>query len=331
MNSPALDVKNLSVWLDTDPGTRPDTSKGQVKVVDSVSFSIDSGQTQGLVGESGCGKTMTALAILGLLRGYNTRVESDGIKINGRDISALSSRQRRAVLGRDIAMIFQQPGTALDPVFTIGQQLQAVFRRHMGNSKTHARRTVLDTLEMVGFNNPRETASVYPHQLSGGMRQLAMIAMAMVCKPAVILADEPTTALDASTRIMILKQLKTLQDAHNTAILLVSHDLSIVRQFCNRVMVMYCGRIVEKSESPTLFATARHPYSAGLLACIPKIDSGRSRRIKAIPGQVPSLAELPAGCHFAPRCERAEARCCVSVPMLDAETDSSAACFNPLS
>ncbi len=327
MNSPALDVRNLSVWLDTSPGT----GREQVKVVDSVSFSIDTGQAQGLVGESGCGKTMMAMAIMGLLRADSTRIESDGVEINGRDISALNTRQRRAVLGRDIAMIFQQPGTALDPVFTIGQQLQAVFRRHMRSSRARARKTVLETLEMVGFKNPRETASVYPHQLSGGMRQLAMIAMAMVCKPTIILADEPTTALDASTRIMILEQLKTLQNAHNTAVLLISHDLSIVRQFCNRVMVMYCGRIVEKSEGLPLFATARHPYSAGLLACIPQIDGGRSGTIKAIPGQVPSLAELPAGCHFAPRCERAEARCRVSVPMLDAESASAAACFNPLS
>ena len=322
MKPPALNVRNLSVWLDT--GQR------QAKAVDSVSFSIHAGQTRGLVGESGCGKTLTALAILGLLQGHNTRVESGGIEINGRDISVLSARQRRAVLGRDIAMIFQQPGTALDPVFTIGQQLRAVFRRHMGDSRASARKAALETLEMVGFNKPLETAGFYPHQLSGGMRQLAMIAMAMVCKPAVILADEPTTALDASTRFIILDQLKALQKAHDTAILMVSHDLSIVRQICNRVMVMYCGRIIEKSASPTFFSTARHPYSAGLLACIPQIDSGRLCAIKAIPGQVPPLSELPTGCHFAPRCDRAEPRCRVSVPRLDAETGSVVACFNPL-
>lgn len=323
MNSPALDVRNLNVWLNT--------GQGRVKVVDSVSFRINAGQTQGLVGESGCGKTMTALAILGLLQGKATWVESDGIEINGRDISLLNARQRRAVLGRDIAMIFQQPGTALDPVFTIGQQLEAVFHRHNGGSRASARAMTLETLEMVGFSSPKETAAVYPHQLSGGMRQLAMIAMAMVCKPAVIIADEPTTALDASTRIKILEQLKTLQVAHNTGILMVSHDLSIVRQICSRVMVMYCGRIVEKSDSSTFFSAARHPYSAGLLACIPQINNERSRRIKAIPGQVPSLAELPGGCHFAPRCERANARCRGSVPVLDAENDSAAACFHPMS
>lgn len=322
MNTPALDVRNLSVWLST--------SHGRVKIVDSVSFSIDSGQTLGLVGESGCGKTMTTLAILGLLRGSGTRVESDGIEINGRDISVLSTGQRRSVLGRDIAMIFQQPGTALDPVFTIGQQVEAVFQRHMTGGRAQARSAVLETLEMVGFDSPVETAGLYPHQLSGGMRQLAMIAMAMVCKPAVILADEPTTSLDASTRIMILEQLAALQSIGNTAILMVSHDLSIVRQFCNRVMVMYCGRIVEKSGSPMLFSTARHPYSAGLLACIPQIGSADAPGLKAIPGQVPAPHELPAGCHFAPRCERVQARCRASVPALDSEADSAVACFNPL-
>jgi oligopeptide/dipeptide ABC transporter ATP-binding protein len=322
MSQAALNVRNLSVWLETGHGSH--------KVVDAVSFRIDAGQTHGLVGESGCGKTITAMAIMGLLRSGTARVETDGIEINGRDISALDGARKRAVLGNNIAMIFQRPGTALDPVFTVGQQLGAVYRRHRGGSGKAARGAVLDALGAVGFDAPETTAKTYPHQLSGGMRQLAMIAMAMICRPSVIIADEPTTALDASTRNIILQQLEKLQSVSNTAILLVSHDLSIVRRVCSRVMVMYCGRILEKSGSEALFSGPRHPYSAGLLACIPRISTGKPRPVEAIPGQVPPFSDLPAGCHFAPRCDRAEARCRHSVPRLETADEAQAACFNPL-
>jgi len=300
MSKPALKVKNLSVWFETKFAHR--------KVVDNISFSINAGEATGLVGESGCGKSLTALAILGLLPATGVSFKSDGIEINGTDISTLNAAQRRAVLGRDIAMIFQQPGTALDPVFTVGQQISAVYRRHAGGNKQNIRQTMLDSLESVGFSQAGDIAATYPHQLSGGMRQLAMIAMATVCKPAVLIADEPTTALDSSTRALILQQLES----------------------CQNVMVMYCGRLLEKTDCQSLFSHARHPYSAGLLSCIPQISARRPRTISAIPGQVPIATNLPAGCHFAPRCNRAEPQCQQSVPGYDADDGSSVACFRPL-
>jgi len=322
MKCPALSVKNLSI--------RFDDSSGRRQVVDRVSFSINAGEATGLVGESGCGKTMLSLAIFGLLPSTGVYVESDGIEINGHDISTLSAKQKRAVLGRDIAMIFQQPGTALDPVFTIGQQISAVYRRHNPGDKTKTRQAMLDALEDVGFGELEEIAASYPHQLSGGMRQLAMIAMATVCKPAVIIADEPTTALDSSTRLMILQQLERLRTKYQTAILLISHDLTVVRQSCSDVMVMYCGRLLEKTDCQSLFTRARHPYSAGLLSCIPQIGNSRPDGINAIPGQVPAATDLPRGCHFAPRCNRAESACRQSVPDFHYENGKGVACFRPL-
>ncbi|MGA9575673.1 MAG: ABC transporter ATP-binding protein [Lysobacterales bacterium] len=322
MTTAALNVKNLSVWLET--------RSGPVPVVDRISFSINAGDVTGLVGESGCGKTMTARAIMGQLPVPGINLSCDGIEVNGRDIYTRSPRQRRTVLGRDIAMIFQQPATALDPVFTMGQQIGAVYRRHFGGSKQQVRQILLEALESVGFSQAEDIAAAYPHQLSGGMRQLAMIAMATVCKPAVIIADEPTTALDSSSRALILQQLARLQTLNSTAILYISHDLAVVRQNCRDVMVMYCGRIIETTDCESLFSHPRHPYSAGLLACIPQLGATRPATIRAIPGQVPAATDLPPGCHFAPRCARVEARCRTSVPVLDDENGRGAACFRPL-
>jgi len=230
LSSPALKVKNLSVWLET--------KAGRIPVVDGISFSIDAGQSTGLVGESGCGKTMTARAIMGQLPAPGVGVSADGVEIDGTDISRLDARQKRSVLGRDIAMIFQQPATALDPVFTMGQQISEVYRRHRGGSRRRVRQGVLEALRAVGFSQAEDIAAAYPHQLSGGMRQLAMIAMATVCEPAVIIADEPTTALDSGSQALILRQLRQLQTSRKTAILYISHDLSVVRQSCDNVMVM---------------------------------------------------------------------------------------------
>jgi peptide/nickel transport system ATP-binding protein len=320
--TPALRVKNLSVWIEA--------RSGRIPVVDRISFSIKAGEATGLVGESGCGKTMTARAILGQLPVAGIGVSSDGIEVNGKDIYSLGARRRRALLGRDIAMIFQQPATALDPVFTIGQQIGAVYRRHFGGSQQHIRQTTLESLQSVGFSLAEDIAAAYPHQLSGGMRQLAMIAMATICKPAVIVADEPTTALDSSSRALILQQLKRLQTLHQTAMLYISHDLSVVRQACRDVMVMYCGRIMEATDCQSLFTHARHPYSAGLLACIPQLGATRPAAISCIPGQVPGATDLPGGCHFAPRCSRAETQCRESVPVITDEDSGGAACFRPL-
>jgi len=318
----ALSVKDLSVWIETDSGQR--------RIVDNISFSIKAGEATGLVGESGCGKTMTAFAILGMLPASGATIKSAGIEINGRDISRLSTAQRRSILGRDIAMVFQQPGTALDPVFTIGQQISAVHRRHTGSRKSSHQQAMLDSLAQVGFDQPGKIAAAYPHELSGGMRQLSMIAMATVCKPAVLIADEPTTALDSSTRALILQQIKKMQADNDTAVLLVSHDLSVIRQSCQNVMVMYCGRLLEKTDCQSLFAHARHPYSAGLISCIPQINANMASGIKAIPGQVPAPSALPAGCHFAPRCGHVVAQCQQSVPSLEADNEQGVACFRPL-
>lgn len=323
MSTAALEVCDLSVSLET--------RAGHAQLVDGISFSISAAEATGLVGESGCGKSMTAMAILGLLAGSGINVKAAGISIRGKDISALTTAQRRKILGHDIAMIFQQPGTALDPVFTLGQQISAVYRRHEGGSRQHVRQNMLDSLEAVGFGQPQEIAASYPHQLSGGMQQLAMIAMATICKPAVLIADEPTTALDSMTRALILQQLKRLQTQHQTAILLISHDLNIIRQSCKDVMVMYCGRLVEKTDCDSLFSQPRHPYSAGLLSCVPQINARQAKAIKAIPGQVPLPTELPSGCHFAPRCVRAEFQCEQYVPQPVSENGGQFACFRPLS
>jgi len=320
VSTPALKVSELSVNI----------GAGQERVVDQVSFSVQPGSATGLVGESGCGKTMTALAILGLLPAGG-HASCSSIELSGRDISKLRGKQKRSVLGRDIAMVFQQPGSALDPVFRLGWQIGAVYRRHNKANQKRTREAVLESLRRVGFNRPREIADAYPHQLSGGMRQLAMIAMATVCKPAVIIADEPTTALDPSVRTLVLQQLENLRKRHNTALLLISHDMTVVRQSCDDILVMYCGRVLERAHRRELFDNPRHPYSAGLLACIPSLDTRRTAAIQAIPGQVPTAGELPPGCHFAPRCSRADEQCRQSVPPLDTGNDHSVACFRPLS
>jgi peptide/nickel transport system ATP-binding protein len=322
MSLAALNVKQLSVWIEAESGRR--------RIVDNISFSIRAGEALGLVGESGCGKTMTAFAILGTLPVAGATIECASIEINGKDISSLSGSQRRSVLGRDIAMVFQQPGTALDPVFSIGQQISSVHRRHVGGGKDNSRQAMLDSLSQVGFNQPEKIAGAYPHELSGGMRQLAMIAMATVCKPVVLIADEPSTALDSASRALVLQQIKRLQTDHGTAILMVSHDLSVIRQSCQNVMVMYCGRLLEKTDCRSLFSHARHPYSAGLISCIPQVGAATPSRIRTIPGQVPLPSALPPGCHFAPRCERVVAQCEQSVPGFVENSSHNVACFRPL-
>lgn len=325
MSEVALNVKDLSVWFETD--------SGRAQIVDEISFSIRAGEATGLVGESGCGKTMAAFSILGLPP-PGAKVKSTAIEINGQDISRLSAAQRRRVLGRDIAMVFQQPGTALDPVFTIGTQITSVHRRHARMGSRKAEHATLDSLARVGFDEPGKIAAAYPHELSGGMRQLAMIAMATVCKPAVLIADEPTTALDAGTRALILQQIRQLQARDGTAILMVSHDLSVIRQSCQNVMVMYCGRLLEKADCKSLFSNARHPYSAGLISCIPKISTERPSGLNTIPGQVPAPRDYPQGCHFAPRCDRMVVQCGQAVPAFvtvnDQDNEREVACFRPL-
>ncbi len=322
MNTAVLEVRDLNLSIDS--------SNGPHQLLDGVSFSINAGETTGLVGESGCGKSMTALAILGVLPATGMTIRSAGIMLNGEDLTALNHAQRRRVLGQDISMVFQQPATALDPVFTLGQQIAATVHRHGISGRKACRQTMLESLELVGFSQPEKIAAAYPHELSGGMRQLSMIAMATVCKPAVLIADEPTTALDVSTQLMILQQLKRLQTEYKTAILLISHDLNIIRQCCHTVLVMYCGRLLESTDPESLFSHPRHPYSAGLLGCIPKLSATRPPPINAIAGQVPALTDLPPGCHFAPRCDRAIAQCRHTAPEPESDNGRTVACFRPM-
>ena len=323
MKTPALSVSNLRIWFES--------GSNRNHTVDDISFEILPGEATGLVGESGCGKSMTALAILGLLPAAGIKTSCSSIRVNGKDISRLNQAQRRDILGRDIAMIFQQPGTALDPVFTIGSLIGATYRRHFDGSKQLIRQAVSESLESVGFKDPGQIAATYPHQLSGGMRQLAMIAMATICKPAVIIADEPTTSLDSATRSIILQQLSRLQQLHQTAVLMISHDLGVIRKNCSKVLVMYCGRLVEKTDSQRLFSHAQHPYSAGLVSCVPQINAKPGSSLTSIPGQVPTADNLPPGCHFAPRCPRAQSACEETAPVLDDTNGDSVACFRPLS
>lgn len=322
MRVPALKVRNLKVVLNSRSGLQT--------LVDNVSFDLQAGEIAGLVGESGCGKTMTAFAILGQLPIAGMQVSSSVVEINGKDLANLTGRQRRLVSGRDIAMIFQQPGRALDPVFTLGHQIEDVYRRHIGGSKKDVRQAMLDSLSDVGFEQPEKIAAAYAHQLSGGMRQLTMIAMATICKPVVLIADEPTTALDISTRALILQKIGDIQKAGDTAILMISHDLSVIRQLCQQVMVMYCGSIIESAPSAQLFTHPAHPYTAGLVNCIPSIDGKQSDFISIIPGRVPSMEALPPGCNFEPRCSRSVTECVQSTPQLLPEKVGCVACFRPL-
>ena len=322
MNTPALRVENLTVTLDT--------IKGRRTLVDNISFELHSGQIAGLVGESGCGKTLSAFAILGQLPAAGMQVSSGAIEVNGKDFSKLSARQRRQLSGNEISMVFQQPGRALDPVFTIGDQIEEVFRRHIGGSKKTVRNATLDALASVGFEQPDRIFRSYAHQLSGGMRQLAMIAMATICKPAVLIADEPTTALDMGTRTLILQKLSAIQRNSDTAILVISHDLSVIRKLCSHIMVMYCGRMIEKAPNQELFSHPLHPYTAGLINCIPDIDNQQQGGMSTIAGRVPSMDALPPGCLFEPRCQYSVYECTLSRPQLVAQCNGCVACFRPL-
>jgi oligopeptide/dipeptide ABC transporter ATP-binding protein len=252
------------------------------------------------------------------------------IEFEGRDLLAMPEAQMRAIRGRDIAMIFQEPMTALNPVFTIGSQVADVLRRHRGASAAEARRAAVGLLEKVGIPDPERCMEEYPHQLSGGMRQRVMIAMALSCGPRLLVADEPTTALDVTTQAQVLEQIRRLQQEYRMAMILVTHDLGIVAETCQRAVVMYCGVIVEIAPVTELFGRPRHPYSAGLLESVPRIREKKLAALPTIPGRVPDLLHLPAGCRFADRCNRADGECRRAEPPLIFRPDGSAyACFHP--
>lgn len=307
MSDPLLAVDDLVTTFSTE--------EGLVTPVDGVSFTVERGETVGVVGESGCGKSVTSLSILRLVPSPPGRIAQGRILFEGQDLLTLSEREMRAIRGRDIAMIFQEPMTSLNPVFTCGDQILEALRRHQKVSATEARDQALELLHLVGIPLPEQRLGAYPHQLSGGMRQRIMIAMALCCHPRLLIADEPTTALDVTIQAQILDLLRHLKKQLSMAVLLITHDLGVVAETAERVVVMYAGKVVEEAPVRTLFHTPRHPYTEGLLRSIPRLDE-RRESLPVIDGMVPNLLDLPSGCRFHPRCPRAERRCREEAPAL---------------
>ena len=290
------------------------TKAGPLRAVDGVSYDVPKGKTLGIVGESGCGKSVTSFSILGLLSAPG-RVTSGRILFKDQDLLAIEPAQMRKIRGKQIAMIFQEPMTALNPVLTINYQIGEQLITHEGVSKAEARNRAIELLHEVGIPSPERRVDDYPHQLSGGMRQRAMIAMALSCKPELLIADEPTTALDVTIQAQILDLLQRLQSEHQMAVQFITHDLGVISEIADRVIVMYAGTVVEEADADQLFAHPRHPYTVGLLHSIPAIDK-TEKRLSTIPGSVPSLLDLPAGCRFVNRCSRATEQCRLEVPTL---------------
>ena len=307
MSDPLLAVDDLVTTFSTE--------EGLVTPVDGVSFTVERGETVGVVGESGCGKSVTSLSILRLVPSPPGRIAQGRILFEGQDLLTLSEREMRAIRGRDIAMIFQEPMTSLNPVFTCGDQILEALRRHQKVSAAEARNQALELLRLVGIPLPEQRLGAYPHQLSGGMRQRIMIAMALCCHPRLLIADEPTTALDVTIQAQILDLLRHLKKQLSMAVLLITHDLGVVAETAERVVVMYAGKVVEEAPVRTLFHTPRHPYTEGLLRSIPRLDE-RRESLPVIDGMVPNLLDLPSGCRFHPRCPRAERRCREEAPAL---------------
>jgi peptide/nickel transport system ATP-binding protein len=301
-----------------------------VRAVDGVSLTIRSGETVGLVGESGCGKSITGMSIMRLLP-PGGRIVSGSVRLNGQEITELSERRMQQVRGNEVAMVFQDPMTSLNPTMTVGDQVAEPAQAHRGASKREAVELAVEALAMVGMPSPRDRMSVYPHQLSGGLRQRAVIAMALVCEPKLLIADEPTTALDVTIQSQIMSLLDDLKERLNLGILLVSHDMGLIAGRADRVMVMYAGRIVEEGDTDVIFRDSRHPYSEALLESIPSITSDRRKVLYSIPGLPPDLAHVSSSCHFAPRCRYATDRCRDEDPVLVEEKKSghSYACFYP--
>jgi len=291
------------------------SEQGETVSVEDVSFTIREGETMAIVGESGCGKSVTSLAIMGLL-GADGTIARGSVRFQNTTLTSIPEGQRRKLRGSQMSMIFQEPMTSLNPVMTIGRQIEEAVRLHLKSSRKTARRLAIDMLRKVGIPRPESIAKAYPHVLSGGMRQRVMIAIALICQPKLLIADEPTTALDVTIQAQIIELMRSLQEENGTAILLVTHDLGVVAAMADQVAVMYAGQIVEAADVYTLFRSPRHPYTQGLLNSIPRLDGGKGGRAPAIPGQVPSLREMPAGCRFHPRCPHAEAKCRERQPKL---------------
>ena len=312
------------------------TERGVVRAVDGVSFEIPRKQTLGVVGESGCGKSVTALSVMRLVASPPGRIAGGAIHYDGKNLLELPEPDMRAIRGNRIAMIFQEPMTSLNPVFTVGDQVAEAVRLHQKKSRKDALAVAAEMFKLVGIPSPEERLGNYPHQLSGGMRQRVMIAMALACKPDLLIADEPTTALDVTIQAQILDLLRNLQEEMGMAILLITHDLGVVAETCDEVVVMYAGRVVERAETAELFARPQHHYTAGLLRSVPSYHAageaavGEHARLREIKGMVPALHELPVGCKFADRCGAADELCERKEPELVQIGGSLVRCHHPI-
>jgi peptide/nickel transport system ATP-binding protein len=318
--APVLEVQGLTTVFHTRVGL--------VRAVQDVSFSVRAGETLAIVGESGCGKTMTALSLMRLVPVPPGEITAGSVKVGGTDLLRLPEREMRKMRGSEIAMIFQEPMTALNPLLTVGRQIAEMVVLHENVSGRAAKSRAVEMLHQVRIPAPERRAREYPHQMSGGMRQRAMIAMALACKPKVLIADEPTTALDVTIQAQVLDLIDDLRRELGTAVVLITHDLGVVAETADRMIVMYAGRKVEEGSTKSLFADPRHPYLQGLLASVPRMGAGGGQRLREIPGIVPPLNNLPPGCAFAPRCPSVLPRCGREVPPLEAKRlGHAAACW----
>jgi peptide/nickel transport system ATP-binding protein len=315
-----LEVSELSVRFQTEEGV--------VHAVDRLSFSLAAGEVLAIVGESGCGKSAACMSLVRLLP--ETATVTGKVALDGLDLLGLGARELRKVRARDVSYVFQEPLTALNPVLTIGAQIGEVLTKTLGFSRADARVRTVELLRLVRISEPERRLDAYPHQLSGGMRQRVVIAIALACEPKVLIADEPTTALDVTIQAGILDLLGELRDRLGTAIVLITHNLGVVADLADRVLVMYAGRMAEEAPALDLFAAPRHPYTIGLLGAIPRVGLGARSRLQEIPGRIPTLRELPEGCAFLPRCARADASTCTELPRVHAVEDGHlVACFHP--
>jgi len=317
---PLLEVKNLKTQFFTQDGV--------VKAVDDVSFYVMPGETLGVVGESGSGKSMTGLSIMRLIPNPPGKIVNGEVSFNGRDILKMSDEQVRSIRGNDIAMIFQDPMTSLNPVLTINRQISESLQLHMGMNKEQAKRRAIELLGMVGIPNPESRVNQYPHQFSGGMRQRVMIAMALSCNPKLLIADEPTTALDVTIQAQILDLMRNLQTETGTGVIMITHSMGVVAGMADRVQVMYAGHIVETASTEEIFANPRHPYTVGLMKSIPRLDARSKEKLQPIRGLPPDLIDLPDMCPFVPRCNYAREKCeQKNPPLLEVKPGHQSACW----
>jgi peptide/nickel transport system ATP-binding protein/oligopeptide transport system ATP-binding protein len=307
-----VDVKNLKTYFYTEEGV--------VKAVDGVDYEIYPGETLGIVGESGCGKSVTSLSIMRLIESPPGKIVAGEINFQGKDLIKIPEKEMRKIRGNDISMIFQEPMTSLNPVYTVGDQIIEAIMLHKGVGRKEARKQAIDMLTKVGIPLPEQRVDEYPHQLSGGMRQRVMIAMALSCDPKLLIADEPTTALDVTIQAQILELMNSLKESYGMSIMMITHDLGVIAEVSDRVAVMYAGKVVEYTDVNTLFDDPKHPYTWGLMKSIPKLDKDVDR-LEAIPGSVPSPLNFPEGCKFNTRCPLAEGKCYDEEPPLEDAAD----------